>query len=276
MTRRLLPPLLPLVLAALLSALPAIAPAQGVASGEGAGATAPAEQLVLGLSQTRVAITTNFDGSEILIFGAVKREAPQIDPGAEVVITVAGPTESIAVLRKQRVAGIWVNTDQVTIRQAPSFYAVATTAPLEEVLTATEDLRQRISIPRAVRSITSRDEVTDEDAFVEALLRIRQRQGLYQLREGTIRFDEQTLFRTQVPLPSSLPTGVYTVNVYLLRNGSLAARHETSIRVGKVGMEQWLYALSREQSVLYALLAIVVAVLSGWGASEIFRLLRRQ
>ncbi|MBR9763096.1 MAG: hypothetical protein GYB53_06135 [Rhodobacteraceae bacterium] len=264
--------LLPLLVAALLLFVPALPMAQE----DPEAPPPPAEQLLLGLSQNRVAITANFDGSEILIFGAVKRETPQLEPGAEVVITIAGPTESVAVLRKERVAGIWVNTDQVTIRQAPSFYAVATTAPLEQVLTATEDLRQRISIPRAVRSITSRDEVTDEDAFVESLLRIRQRQGLYQMREGTVRFDEQTLFRTEVPLPSSLPTGVYTVNVYLLRNGELASRHETAIRVGKVGMEQWLFALSRENSVLYALMAIVLAVLAGWGASEIFRLLRRQ
>lgn len=234
------------------------------------------EELVLGLSQNRVAITANFDGSEILIFGAVKRAGPQLSPGADVVITVEGPTESVAVLRKERRAGIWVNTDQVTIHQAPSFYAVATSAPLEQVLTATEDLRQRISIPRAVRSISSRDEVTDEDSFVEALLRIRQGAGLYQMREGTVRFDEQTLFRTEVPLPSSLPVGLYTVKVYLLRNGALASKHETAIRVGKVGLEQWLFALSRENAVIYALMAIVVAVLSGWAASEGFRLLRRQ
>ena len=35
-----------------------------------------AEEVVLGLSRDRVAITATFEGSDILIFGAVKREAP--------------------------------------------------------------------------------------------------------------------------------------------------------------------------------------------------------
>ncbi|PJE30150.1 Putative transmembrane protein (Alph_Pro_TM) [Pseudooceanicola marinus] len=261
------------LLAAALLAAPVALPAQ---EAEEVPALPAPEELVLGLSQNRVAITANFDGSEILIFGAVKRDTAPLAEPADVIITVAGPTEPIAVQRKERRAGIWVNADQVTIRQAPSFYAVATSAPLEDILSATEDLRHRISIPRAIRSITSGDEVTDEDAFVEALVRIRQRAGLYQMREETVGFDRQTLFRTSVPLPSSLPTGVYSVNVYLVRDGSVASTHETAIRVGKVGLEQWLYALSREQGVLYALLAIFIAIFAGWGASEIFRLLRNQ
>ena len=48
------------------------------------------EDVVLGLSQNRVAITANFDGSEILVFGAVKRETaiPQ-DAPLQVIVTVA-------------------------------------------------------------------------------------------------------------------------------------------------------------------------------------------
>ena len=266
------------LLAALAVALTALLP-QAPRAQDNTGqdsAPAPQEELVLGLSQTRVSITTNFDGSEILIFGAVKRDAPQQAVDADVIVTVAGPNEPISVQRKERRAGIWVNADHVIIRQAPSFYAVATSAPLDGILSATEDLRHRISIPRAIRSITSPDNVTDEDSFVEALVRIRQKAGLYQMRDGTVDFDQQTLFRTKVPLPSSLPVGNYKVEVYLLRDGAVAASHETTIRVGKVGLEQWLYGLSREHGVAYALLAIFIAVAAGWGASEIFRLIRNQ
>ena len=34
------------------------------------------ESIVAGMSQNRVSITADFDGSEILIYGAVKRETP--------------------------------------------------------------------------------------------------------------------------------------------------------------------------------------------------------
>lgn len=83
------------------------------------------EEIVLGLSQAEVSITTNFDGSEILVYGAVKRETP-IPEGAplEVVVTVSGPSTPIMVRRKERRFGIWVNTDAVEVDRAPSFYAV--------------------------------------------------------------------------------------------------------------------------------------------------------
>ncbi|KAA2313621.1 hypothetical protein DL237_11740 [Pseudooceanicola sediminis] len=239
-------------------------------------ATAQDEEVVLGLSQNRVAINANFDGSEILIFGAVKRDAVPILPALDVIVTVAGPNEPLKVMRKERRAGIWVNTDQVTIRQAPSFYAVSTTQPLSQILTQTEDLRHRISIPRAIRSITSGDDVLDEDNFVNALIRLREQQGTYLMQEKAVRLDEQTLFNTRVALPSNLTEGVYRVDVYLLREGRVITSYETALRVGKVGLEQWLYALAHEQALAYALLAIFIAVISGWAASEVFRLIRNQ
>jgi uncharacterized protein (TIGR02186 family) len=234
------------------------------------------EEVVLGLSQNRVAINANFDGSEILIFGAVKRDSVPIHPQLDVIVTVAGPNEPLNVMRKERRAGIWVNTAQVTIRQAPSFYAVSTTGPLSHILTQTEDLRHRISIPRAIRSITSSDEVLDEDNFVNALIRLREKQGTYLLQEKAVRLDEQTLFNTRVALPSNLTEGVYRVDVYLLRGGNVITSYETSLRVGKVGLEQWLYDLAHEQAIAYALLAIFIAVISGWAASELFRMIRNQ
>jgi len=102
-------------------------------------ALAEDEQVVLGLSHDRVAITATFDGSEILIFGAVKRETPiPSGPPLEVVVAVAGPSSPVMVRRKERKLGIWVNTDSVLVDLAPSFYAVATSAPLDDILSDTD------------------------------------------------------------------------------------------------------------------------------------------
>ena len=66
-----------------------------------------AEEVVLGLSQDQVSISTNFDGSEIIIYGAIKREAPiPQDQPLQVIVTISGPQEPITVRRKNRVVGI--------------------------------------------------------------------------------------------------------------------------------------------------------------------------
>lgn len=235
-----------------------------------------AESVVLGLSQDEVAITTSFDGSEILIFGAVKREAP-IPDGAplEVIITVAGPSEPVMVRRKARRLGIWINTDAVEIDKAPSFYAVAASGPLEEVLKQVEDLRHQISIPRAIRSVGAPMNISDAGTFTEALIRIRKDSGQFQLLENNVIVDDQTLFRARVRLPSALTEGDYATRIYLTRDGNVISTYETFIDVRKVGLERWLFTLSREQPLLYGIMSLAIAIAAGWGASAAFSLFRQ-
>lgn len=236
---------------------------------------AAAEEVVLGLSQDSVSITTNFDGSEILIFGAVKRESPiPTDAPLQVVIAVAGPSHPLTVRRKARQFGIWANKDAVEVDAAPSFYAVATSAAWNEVLNDTEDLRYRVSVDRAIRSVGAPQEVMDTESFTQAVIRINRNAGLYQQLEGKVALDEQTLFRTAISLPANLTEGDYATRIFLTRNGKVVSRYETSIDVRKVGLERWLFTLSRQQPMLYGLMSLAIAIAAGWGASAAFRLLR--
>ncbi len=234
-----------------------------------------AEEVVAGLSQARVAITANFAGSEILIFGAVKREAPIPDDAPlDVIITVAGPSDPVVVRRKARKLGIWVNTDSVTIDDAPSFYAISTTAPLNEILTETEDFRHKISIPHAIRAVGNAEIVPDSETFTEALIRIRTASDLYQTLPGTIDLSEETLFRGNIALPSNLTEGDYITRIFLTRDGTVIDAFETTLDVRKVGLERWIYTLAHEKPLIYGLLSLAIAIAAGWGASTVFRYLR--
>ncbi|TDK42269.1 TIGR02186 family protein [Antarcticimicrobium luteum] len=234
------------------------------------------EEVVLGLSSDRVSITTSFDGSEILIFGAVKRETPILPEPLEVVITVAGPSHPVLVRRKAHRFGIWVNAEAVEVDAAPSFYAVATTGAWKDVLTDTEDLRHKVSIGRAIRSVGAPMEIRDAPHFSEALVRIRQQAGLYQMLEGKVALDQQTLFRTAIDMPADLTEGDYTARIFLTRQGKVVSQYETTIDVRKVGLERWLFVLSRQQPILYGLMSLAIAIVAGWGASAAFTMLRNR
>lgn len=250
-------------------ALTGAAPAQTGDEAEGA-----SRRIVAALSQNRVSITANFSGSQIFVFGAVKRAVVD-DARLDVVLAIAGPSAPVKVRRKERVAGIWVNRDEVLVDEAPSFYAVASTAPLEEVLSYTDDLRHRIGINHLVRLIGAPADVNAPEDFREAVIRIRRAEGLYVELPGAVRTVEETLFAADIKLPANLVEGDYRARVFLLRDREVADVFETDISVRKVGLERWIYALSRERPAAYGLLSIVVALLAGWGASEAFRLLRR-
>ncbi|QFS84115.1 Putative transmembrane protein [Roseivivax sp. THAF40] len=234
-----------------------------------------AEDVVLDLSQDSVSISTNFDGSDLLIYGAVKREdAIPDDSTLDVVITVEGPYVPLTVYRKARVLGVWVNTDAVEVDLAPSFYAVATTRPFGEVLSNVEDLRHHVSIPRAIRSVGAPVEVENAQVFTDAVIRIREAGGQYRLNDGAVSVREQTLFSTRVQLPANLTEGTYQTRIFLTREGRVVGQMARDIEVRKIGLGRWLYNLSQGQPLLYGLLAVVIALVAGWTASAVTQLLR--
>jgi uncharacterized protein (TIGR02186 family) len=233
-----------------------------------------AEEIVLGLSRDEVSITATFEGSEILLFGAIKRDGPVENEGdLGVIVTIAGPDRPVTVRKKDRRLGIWVNTESVDVDVAPTFYAVATNRPLEEILTFTEDLNTRISTQRAIRSVGAT--VDSAQSFTDALIRIRESQGLYQTLPTGVLVEEEALFRTLIPLPANLTEGDYKAEIYLTRGKQIVDFYVTTIPVKKVGLERWLYNLAHDNAFLYGLMSLSIAIAAGWGASAAFSLFRR-
>ena len=236
-----------------------------------------ADVLFGGIDPDNVALGATFDGSDILIYGAIRRSTPAAegDPELDVVVTLQGPNTPVTVWQKGRRAGIWVNVEGVRVNRAPSFYAVAASGPLDEVLSDAEDLRYRLSIQRAIRVIGAPGAALDSPRFMEALIRIRRAQGIYQQHDGGVRIEGGALFSTRISLPSSLTEGNYIVRFLLLRDGEVLHMQTREIEVRKVGLERFLYRLAHDQPVLYGLLALFLAVMAGWGASEAFNRFRR-
>ena len=237
---------------------------------------ARAETVVAGQSRDEIGITASFNGSEVLIYGAVRRDAPEPEgPPLEVIVTLEGPSGAVTIRKKTREVFIWVNTEEVGVAATPSYYAVASTGPLADILDPAEDTRQRISVPLAVRAFSGPLEVDDARPFTEALLRIREAEGQYSLREGAVTLVEGTLFRADFTLPADLVEGEYKTRIFLLRGGKVVDSYRAALPVRKVGIERALFLLSRQQPFAYGLLSLFIAVVAGWAASAAFRLLRR-
>lgn len=236
---------------------------------------AAAESIVAGLSDSAVAITTDFAGSEIMVFGAVKREAPlRRDAPLRVIVTVAGPDAPITLRRKDHRLGIWLNAESVSLPAVPSFYALASSAPLEQALAPHEDARLGITLPRRLADLGLFDGLAPEDGFQSALMRIRGTEGRYLVNEGSIAFTEETLFRADVALPAALTEGNYKVRIYLTRDGRVVDEVQRVIWVRRAGLERFLYTSAQEHALLYGLAALAIAALAGWGASALFARLR--
>lgn len=223
------------------------------------------QDLVADLSSHLVEITTGFTGADVLLFGAIEGEG-------EIVVTVTGPRSDVTVRRKARVAGVWANVESVTFANTPAFYAVAATEPLPDV--ASIDIRQRQEIGvenLSLRPLDAGIDAVTATAFRAGLIRNKVAAGLFADEVLPVTVLSNRLFRTRIHLPANVAIGTYTVAVYYLRDGSAVHAQTTPLVVSKTGVGADIFLFAHTNSAAYGVLAIIVAVASGWLAAWIGR-----
>ena len=238
-------------------------------------APAAAERLVVSLSNHRVAVTSNFVGEELVLFGTVEPEpagSPLRAP-YDLVVTVTGPRQTLRTRRKERVLGVWVNVDSREFVRVPSYLAVLSNRPVNDI--ANQDTLRRLQIGLdnflLLQHVGSdfADTVRD-DPFRRAFVRLQTQQGLYRESATAVTFLTPTVFRAAIPMPAAVPTGSYGIEVELFTKGTPAARTNSALDVIKTGFEQYVADAARDYGLLYGMATALMALLIGWFASVIF------
>jgi uncharacterized protein (TIGR02186 family) len=232
---------------------------------------ASAKDIVADLVVHRIEITSGFSGAELLLFGAVN------DKG-DAVAVVRGPNApgggllggTVEVRQKTRNLGIWMSGAHVRFENVPGFYAIAASRPLEEILTFDMLDRYQLGIGelKLPASEASAPNIAD---FAAALLRIRERLGLYTEKVGHISFIGDRLFRTSFAFPSTVPTGIYNVDVYLVRDGKIVDAQSFPLLVNRAGFSADIYNFAHRNGFAYGVIAVFTALIFGWIAHLAFR-----
>jgi uncharacterized protein (TIGR02186 family) len=252
--------------AALLIALAACAAARPAA----------AERMVVSLSNHRVQITSNFVGEDLVLFGSIELDPGQTlrRGGYDLAVTVSGPRHSVRTRRKARVLGIWVNVDSREFVRVPSYLAVLSNKPVEQIANA-ETLRvQQVGLNNVLLTQRIGPDIADtvpSDPFRAAFVRLESEQQLYVQAPTAVTYLTPTVFRAAIPLPADVPTGIYAIDVKLFADGALVGRANTALEVIKAGVEQYVADAARDHGLLYGLATTLMALLTGWIASAVFR-----
>ena len=236
---------------------------------------ATAERLVVSLSNHRVAVTSNFVGEELVLFGTIEPNpiTSPLRPPYDLVVTVTGPRQTLRTRRKQRMLGIWVNTDSREFVSVPSYLAVLSNRPVSNI--ANQDTLRRLQVgldnfllPQRI-GVDVADTVRD-DPFRRAFVRLQTQQGLCRESGTAVTFLTPTVFRAAIPMPAAVPTGSYGINVELFAGGVLVARTNSALEVIKTGFEQYVADAARDYGLLYGMATALMALLIGWFASVVF------
>ncbi len=234
---------------------------------------ARAERLVVAASTDHARISSSFTGTSLAVFGAIEPDTGSVDRALyEVVVVVRGPDETLVTRRKDRVAGIWLNRAARTFADMPSFYAVSASRPLSEIADAATLRRYEIGLTHLDFGPADRgDDSPEEAAFRAAFVRLKEDAGLYRETPFGVTFPGTAVFQSNIELPANVPVGSYRVSVFLFRDGAMLTTNGADFSIAKSGFEQFTFTLAKTNGIVYGLICVALALLTGWLAGVLFR-----
>jgi len=233
---------------------------------------ARSDDLVSGLSTDLIQITSNFTGTEIVLFGAIE---PTEDTGPakdqDLVVVIRGPDIDMTVRRKARVFGVWVNREQIDFVGMPGYYFLASTRPIDDIASLSTLQRFHLGTANLEPTVRGKVDPNEANAFRAAAIRDRKREHLYWESPTGIEFLSRTLFRARIPVPASVPPGQYRAEVYLFRGGTVISAQSSPLFIDKSGFERRVYNYAYDASFAYGSAAVAMAFAFGWMAFLVFR-----
>lgn len=229
--------------------------------------------LVPEVSQHEVQVRQGFTGTDLLLYGAI------LDPAGtragrdyDIAVVLEGPTEAIRLREKTKVAGMWVNTHSSEFRSAPSFYAVASSRPIKDLVDDRTAAIYELGLPWLQLSPIGAIDPVEQARSAAGLVDLRTRQGLYQQNEHGVDIREQVLYQARIRLPSRVQTGNYTAETFAIAHGRVIASAVSQVEVRKLGFERFVAVSADTWPFFYGLVAMVMSLGMGWLAGRLFAL----
>lgn len=228
-------------------------------------------RLVPEVSSRQVEIRYSFSGEELLLYGAiVYPDGRPPEAGSEIAVVLKGPLEPIVLREKQRIAGIWMNVGRTRFRSAPSFYAVASSRPLADIIDERTAAIYELGVGNLQLSPGGGAPTDELRRFEDGLIDLRRRSGLYAENPGAVTIEQGVLYTARISIPARVPVGTYTAETFLIRNGQVIAGAVREISIEKLGFEGFVARAAERWSLAYGIVAVALSLLLGWGASAIF------
>ena len=214
-------------------------------------------------------------GVDLLFSGATLHVRGTVPAGADAAVLCTGPETRLKLKRRGRVWGVlWMNTAEVAFERVPSVYVLCTSVPVARL--GPPELLERLGVgfgsveARAVPRDPSRDQ---REAFPE-LVKLKTREGLYDLVEGSVLLGRGERDRldasTDLFLPARTPPGGYRIALFSFRQGEGALVAEATAVIRQTGLAAFVSRTARERGLLYGIVAVVVAIAAGMATGALF------
>jgi len=239
-----------------------------------AGSTAARDPiLVPEISQHEVVVRQGFTGANLLLYGAVLQpdgQRPSQKSDYDIIVVLKGPSQAITLREKQRRLGMWLNADSASFRSAPSFYAVASSRPIDDIVDQRTRAIYEMGLDSLQLSPIGAMDQEQQSHFSEGLVGKRVSSGLYRQQDDGVTITEGVLYQARIALPSNVITGDYTAETFAVRDGRVVASATSEVTVAKRGFERAIEVWSKQDPFFYGLVAVFLSIGMGWIAGRFF------
>lgn len=227
--------------------------------------------LVPEVSQHDIVLRQGFTGTNLLLYGAVfdprgmRASAPY-----DIVVVLKGPTEPIRLREKDQIAGIWVNAESTGYRSVPSFYALASSRDVSQIVDPRTAAIYELGLEYLQLSPTGTIDPEEQRRFAAGLVDLRKRQGLYVQLDGAVTLNQGVVYSVRLPIPSNVRPGRYVAETFAIADGRVIVSATSEIQVRKEGFERVVETQAEESAFLYGLFAIALSLFMGWAAGRLY------
>lgn len=190
--------------------------------------------------------------------GTVLHVAGRAPAGSAIVARFTGDSGNLALRQKGKVFGLlWMNLGTVHLDNVPSVCLVAASGQLADI----GGLPLGIDAVRG--GIQAREGTTSGIDLPAELIKLKEHDGLYREEVKGVSVKPNGDFAVDMPIPSRMSPGAYSLDVFALRNGVVEGRVSSPVTVKLVGMPAWIDHMATKQSLLYGILSTLVAIFGG-------------
>ncbi len=225
-----------------------------------------AETSALRVKPNGLDIREYFRGAELTISADIPKEA-------SATVEMKGASHDDHLLRKGRRGGLWMSVGEVTVHGAPSVYLVMSTPQAasqsdEGAGRAYNELQKHVEFQGALPK-------EGAGVLFQQLVKLKESEGLYGVFPKALKVvgssGDHTTIEGQLRLPSNIAPGNYQITLSVLNSGKLLESQSVEMPIEMKGLPAFLSNLARKNAVLYGILAVVIALVTGLVMGIVFK-----
>ncbi|MGA2324968.1 MAG: TIGR02186 family protein [Bryobacteraceae bacterium] len=232
-----------------------------------------AEGLSVKLTPEVIRMGAFYSGEWMRISGTVARNS-------KVIVVIRGPNTEELFNRKARVGPIWINSGKVHISGVPSLFLCYSSEPVGSLLRRDEIERRQLDELAIKRQMIVAPKEMDQEIIRAHYVALKTEERVYRVVSDGLKMgapgETGVPFSVDFHWPRKASPAHYEVRVYECRDGAVVGRVAAPLDVVKTGFPAAIADLAREHDSAYGVVAVLVAVLVGFGIDFLAAGLRRK